>query len=75
MTTTDWDKPRRVDIGFHGGQNVTVRLTRESYDALRSALEDGGRWHSLTTEDSEVVVDLSQAAFVRLDTEQHRVGF
>jgi hypothetical protein len=73
--STDWDKPRRVDIGFQGGHSVTVRVTQDNYDALRQALEDGGRWHSLVTEDSDVVIDLSQVVFVRLDTEQHRVGF
>ena len=27
------------------------------------------------TEDSDVTVDLSQIVYVRLDTEQHKVGF
>jgi hypothetical protein len=71
----DWDKPRRVDIGFQGGQQVALRLTQDAYDALRRAIEDGPRWHTVPSEDSEVAVDLSQVVFVRLDTEQQRVGF
>jgi hypothetical protein len=72
---TDWDKPRRVDIGFQGGQSQTLRLTQDAYEELRRALDDGPRWHTIQSEDSEVTVDLPQVVFVRLDTEQHRVGF
>jgi hypothetical protein len=72
---TDWEKPRRVDIGFQGGHSVALRLAQDAYDELRRALDDGPRWHTVESEDSEVTVDLSQVVFVRLDTEQHRVGF
>jgi hypothetical protein len=71
------DTPRRIDIGFQGGQSLPVRVAQEVYDALRKALADSGsdRWFELTTEDSDVYVDLSQVVYVRLDTEDHRVGF
>jgi hypothetical protein len=71
------DTPRRIDIGFQGGQSLPVRVDQEVYDALRKALADSGsdRWFELTTQDSDVYVDLSQVVYVRLDTEDHRVGF
>jgi hypothetical protein len=71
------DTPRRIDIGFQGGQSLPVRVAQEVYDALREALADSGsdRWFELTTQDSDVYVDLSQVVYVRLDTEDHRVGF
>jgi hypothetical protein len=71
------DTPRRIDIGFQGGQSLPVRVAQEVYDALRKALADSGsdRWFELTTQDSDVYVDLSQVVYVRLDTEDHRVGF
>jgi hypothetical protein len=71
------DTPRRIEIGFQGGQSLPVRVAQEVYDALRKALADSGsdRWFELTTEDSDVFVDLSQVVYVRLDTEDHRVGF
>lgn len=72
---TDWDKPRRVDIGFQGGQSLTLRLSQDAYEELRRALDNGPRWHTVQSEDSEVTVDLPQVVFVQLDTEQHRVGF
>jgi hypothetical protein len=71
------ETPRRIDIGFQGGQALSVRVTQEVYDALRKALadSDSDRWFELTTQDSDVYVDLSQVVYVRLDTEDHRVGF
>jgi hypothetical protein len=71
------DSPRRVDIGFAGGQVLSLRLRKQTHEALIKALEDGKseRWHDLTAEDSDIAVDLAQVVYVRLDTEQHRVGF
>jgi len=71
------DTPRRIDIGFQGGQSLPVRVAQEVFDGLRSALADSGsdRWFELKTQDSDVYVDLSQVVYVRLDTEDHRVGF
>lgn len=76
MAATD-DKPRRVDVGFSGGQVLTMRMATAPYEALKTALADdrADRWHTVATEDSDVTLDLSQLVYVRLDTEQHRVGF
>ncbi len=70
-------RPRRVDVGFSGGQAFAVRLGEDEYRALREALESdrSQRWHSLTSEDSEVLIDLAQVVYVRLDTEQRGIGF
>jgi len=67
----------RVDIGFQGGQSLAVRVAEEPLDALRKALTDGQseRWHVLRTEDSDVSLDLAQVVYVRVETEEHRVGF
>jgi len=69
--------PRRIDIGFQGGQVLSVRVTQEAHDAFKKALSDSGseRWFELQTQDSDVHIDLSQVVYVRLDTEEHRVGF
>jgi hypothetical protein len=71
------DTPRRIDIGFQGGQSLPVRVEQDAYDGLRKALADSGsdRWFELKTQDSDVYIDLSQVVYVRLDTEDHRVGF
>jgi hypothetical protein len=71
------DEFRRIDIGFQGGQVLPVRVKQAAYDGLRKALEDtsGGGWHVLETQDSEVALDLSQIVYLRIDTEEQRVGF
>jgi hypothetical protein len=71
------DKPRRVDIGIEGGGVVTVRVVENVYNSLRSALESDSapRWHKVTSEESDVLIDLSKVTYVRLDTEQGVVGF
>jgi hypothetical protein len=68
---------RRVDLGFQGGQVLSVRVAQVDYDALRKALADehSDRWHDLKTQDSDVALDLAQVVYVRLDTEEQRVGF
>ena len=69
------DTPRRIDIGFQGGQVLPVRVSQEEFDRFRKALSDSEGWFDLTTQDSEVHLDLSQVVYARLDTEEHRVGF
>lgn len=71
------ERARKVDLGFAGGQMLALRMRKDPYEALRQALEDdrSRRWHEVQTEDSDVTVDLSQVVYVRLDTEQHKVGF
>jgi hypothetical protein len=71
------ETPRRIDIGFQGGQVLPVRVSQEAHDAFRKALSDSGseRWFELEAQDSTVHIDLSQVVYVRLDTEEQRVGF
>jgi hypothetical protein len=68
---------KRIDVGFAGGQILTLRATKEAYDGLVDALESDakGRWHLLGTQDSEILIDLPQVVYVRRDTEEHKVGF
>ena len=71
------ETPRRIDIGFLGGQVLSVRVSQDVHDTFRKALSDSSadRWFELHTQDAEVHIDLSQVAYVRLDTEEQRVGF
>ena len=78
MADDTTSKAQRVDIGFSGGQVLSVRMQESAYDDLRRALDRGGEaagWHELKTEDSELSLHLAQVVYVRLDTEKHRVGF
>ncbi|HEY1286217.1 MAG TPA: hypothetical protein VGF04_09020 [Solirubrobacterales bacterium] len=65
---------QRVDIGFEGGQVVSVRLTDEDLKDLRKRVEQGG-WHDITTEEGILAVYLGKVTFLRIDSGEHRVGF
>ena len=65
----------RVDIGFIGGQVLTVRLTDGALEQLRRSLQAGSGWQDLEAEDGQVALDLAKVAYVRLDSDQHKVGF
>jgi hypothetical protein len=75
--TEDRDQVQRVDVGFQGGGVLSVRVTQAAHAELRKALGDSkaDRWFELKTQDSEVALDLSQVVYVRIDTEEQRVGF
>jgi hypothetical protein len=68
---------KRIDVGFQGGQVLAVRVEPGAYEGLRRALADdqAKRWHELKTQDSDIAIDLSQVVYVRIDTEEQRVGF
>jgi hypothetical protein len=70
------ERAKRVDIGFSGGQVLSLRIPEAAYRALGDQVRSGGQgWHDVESEDSEVAVNLAQVVYVRLDTEQQRVGF
>jgi hypothetical protein len=65
---------QRVEIGFEGGQVVSVRLGDDALKDLRKQLEKGG-WYDVNTEDGVLAVYLGKVAFLRIDSGEHRVGF
>jgi hypothetical protein len=68
---------KRIDIGFQGGQVLPARVKQSSFDGLRNALSDerAERWFELETQDSRIAIDLSQVVYIRIDTDEQRVGF
>jgi hypothetical protein len=67
----------RTDIGFQGGQVLSLRTSDDAYDKLMAALTDDGarRWHTLDLEDERLQLDLSQIVYVRRETGARAVGF
>ena len=68
---------KRADVGFQGGQVLTVRVSGAECEKLRGSLSNARseRWHELKTADSDIAIDLSQVVYVRVETEEQRVGF
>jgi hypothetical protein len=67
-------KPQRVSIGFQGGQVLSLRMMEKDVAALEKALGQEG-WQQLTSEEGPVRVNLEQIVYLRVESEEHRVGF
>ena len=65
----------RVTIGFAGGQVLAARVVATELESLTRALGTGSGWHELACEDGAVRLDLAQVAYVRVDSDEPRVGF
>jgi hypothetical protein len=66
---------QRIDIGFVGGQVLTVRLDEGALQDLRKALQRDPGWYDIEAEDGQVAIDRDKVAYVKLDSGEHRVGF
>jgi hypothetical protein len=69
------DQRARVDIGFQGGQVLALRIDKAVFDQLRKAVEGDTRFYDLDAGESTLTLDLSQVVYLRVETEDHRVGF
>ena len=68
---------RRAAVGFQGGQVLTLRIAEEQLSELRKALAQGNDsgWREVEAADGAVVLDLSQVVYLRVESDDHRVGF
>ena len=68
---------RRAAIGFQGGQVLSLRITEEKLNELRTAIADGSSsgWREVEATDGAVVLDLAQVVYLRVESDEHRVGF
>jgi hypothetical protein len=69
------DEPKRVDVGFSGGQAISIRVSQKAYENLRKAVQGGNGWYEVESAEGLVALNLGQVVFVKLDTGEHRVGF
>jgi len=81
-------KPRRSSVGFQGGQVLSLKLSQEALDGLRTALQEGRErtqssaspatstgWHEVDATDGAVLLDLGQVVYLRTESDEQRVGF
>jgi hypothetical protein len=70
------DKPRRIALGFHAGGALALRLSPERLDDLRRTLTEGASgWKEIEAEDGSVLVNLAQVIYLRVESDEHRIGF
>jgi hypothetical protein len=67
---------RRAAIGFQGGQVLSLRLSEDALGSLRQTIRDGReRWQEVEAADGAVLIDLGQVVYLRVESDEHRVGF
>jgi len=67
---------RRAAIGFHGGQVLSIRVSDEQLNSLRTTVREGReRWLELEASDGAVLIDIGQVVYLRVESDEHRVGF
>ena len=72
----DNGKPRRIALGFHAGGALALRLAPAHLEDLRAALAAGQTgWKEIEAEDGSVLVNLAQVIYLRVDSDEHKIGF
>ena len=67
---------RRAALGFQGGQVLSLRLSEDALTSLRQTIREGReRWQEVEAADGAVLVDLGQVVYLRVESDEHRVGF
>jgi hypothetical protein len=70
------DPTRKAAVGFQGGQVLALRLSESQLNELRKVMREGReRWHEVEAADGAVVVDIGQIVYLRVESDEHRVGF
>jgi hypothetical protein len=68
-------RAQRISIGFGGGQVIAARVAADELEKFHKALEVREGWYELVCEDATMHLDRSQVCFVRIDSDEPRVGF
>jgi hypothetical protein len=65
---------QRISIGFHASPPIALRVSDDALATLQSALGGEG-WHQIDAEDGTVTFSLEHVLWVKVDKDEHRVGF
>ena len=68
-------RARRAGLGFQGGGVLSLRVTDDQLAALRDALRRQERWVDVEATDGAVMVDATQVVYLRVESDEQRVGF
>ncbi len=70
------DDLRRAAVGFHGGQVLSLRVAEEQLTELRKALSAAKpEWLEVETADGAAMIKLSEVHYLRVEANEHQVGF
>ena len=65
---------QRISIGFQASPPVDLRVSQEELDKLNDALGREG-WHDIEGEDGILRLNLQHVLWLRVERDEHRVGF
>jgi hypothetical protein len=65
---------KQISIGFQASPPLALRVSDEELQRLDGALGGEG-WHEVQGEDGTVRLSLQHVLWVRVEREEHRVGF
>ena len=55
---------------------LALRLSESQLNELRGVLREGReRWHEVEAADGAVLVDVGQVVYLRVESDEHRIGF
>lgn len=70
------DRPKRIALGFHAGGALSLRVSAEALSALQKMLTDNETvFREIETADGPVLVNLGQVIYLRVESDEQRVGF
>jgi hypothetical protein len=70
------DRPKRIALGFHAGGALSMRLTADKLGELQRLLEAGETgFKEIEADDGQVLVNLGQVIYLRVESDEQRVGF
>ena len=70
------DRPKRVALGFHAGGALALRLAPDKLAELQRLLTSGeAGFREIEAEDGQVLVNLGQVIYLRVESDEQRVGF
>ena len=65
----------RIIIGFEASPPLGLRVAQEELDKLRAALGGEGGWVDVEALDGNARLNLAKVVYVRIEADEHRVGF
>ena len=70
------DRPKRVALGFHAGGALALRMAPDKLDELRRLLSAGETgFREIEASDGPVLVNLGQVIYLRIESDEQRIGF
>lgn len=70
------DRPKRIALGFHAGGALSLRIHEGPLQELEAALKDNQTvFREVETADGPVFVNLGQVIYLRVESDEQRVGF